>query len=79
MPFQPDELVEREVAIAGLLLRGFTAGQIAVRLRIGKRLVETHIKNMREKLNADNTVVMVTLLKTQPEHQQRTNDQQPES
>jgi len=63
MEFQPDKLTEREVEIASLLLRGFSTGQIAERIGIRKRLVDAHISNMREKLNADDTILLLKVLK----------------
>jgi len=71
MEFQPDRLTEREVEIAGLLLRGFSTSQISERMGIRKRLVDAQISNMREKLNAEDTILLLKVLK---EHSEKYDD-----
>jgi len=65
MEFHPDELTQREIEIAGFLLRGFSAGQIAEKIGIRKRLVDAHISNMREKLNAEDSILLLKVMKEQ--------------
>lgn len=71
MEFQPDRLTEREVEIAGLLLRGFSTSQISERMGIRKRLVDAQISNMREKLKAEDTILLLKVLK---EHSEKYDD-----
>jgi DNA-binding NarL/FixJ family response regulator len=52
MEFKHEELIEREIEIAGYLVLGFSLKHIAETTGLSKRLLVTHIKNMMEKLKA---------------------------
>lgn len=53
-------LTERELEILALLARGFTVKQVATRLGIGPRTVETHIAKIYRKLGVRNRVQAVS-------------------
>jgi Response regulator containing a CheY-like receiver domain and an HTH DNA-binding domain len=46
----PERLTARETEVASLLANGYTDREIAARLGIGRRTVETHAANVRAKL-----------------------------
>jgi DNA-binding CsgD family transcriptional regulator len=46
----PERLTARETEVASLLAKGYTDRDIAARLGIGRRTVETHVANVRAKL-----------------------------
>ena len=46
----PERLTARETEVASLLAGGYTDREIAARLGIGRRTVETHAANVRAKL-----------------------------
>ncbi|MBV1691428.1 helix-turn-helix transcriptional regulator [Novosphingobium sp. G106] len=54
-------LTKREFEILGLLAEGFSAKEIALKVAIGHRTVETHIDAMRLKLRARNRTHMVAM------------------
>ena len=54
MEFKKEALLEREIEIAGFLLQDFSLGQIASRLEVNKKIIKAHIRNMMQKLNAEN-------------------------
>ena len=56
---QVDILSEREIEVVKLFVEGFSYKEIAERLFISKRTVETHKKNILDKLNLKTTVDLV--------------------
>ena len=54
MEFKRETLLQREIEIAGFLLKGFSLQQIATRLEVNKKIIKAHIRNMMQKLNAEN-------------------------
>ena len=63
MEFKQEELVEREVEIAGYLQQDFSLKQIAEKTGIGKKLLAAHVRNMMEKLKAEDLSALIRLLK----------------
>ena len=63
MEFKHEELIEREIEIAGYLVQGFSLKHIAETMGLSKRLLVTHIKNMMEKLRAEDMSTLIKLLK----------------
>ncbi|MCL4151486.1 UNVERIFIED_CONTAM: hypothetical protein GTU68_050582 [Idotea baltica] len=55
------EISKREKEIVELLAQGLTQKEIANRLFISIRTVETHIKNCTQKLDARNTVNLISI------------------
>lgn len=56
---QNDILTEREIEVVKLFVEGYSYKEIAERLFISKRTVETHKKNILDKLNLKSTVDLV--------------------
>ncbi|MEJ7680526.1 MAG: LuxR C-terminal-related transcriptional regulator [Segetibacter sp.] len=63
MEFKKEELVDREVEIAGYLLQDFSLKLISKRTGLSKKLIAAHIHNMMKKLNAVNREGLMKLLK----------------
>jgi len=55
------ELSDRELEIIQYLLKGITAKEIADCLNISVCTVKTHLKNIREKLEAKNAAEIVAI------------------
>ena len=55
-------LSAREQEVAGLVAEGLTDREIAARLGLAHRTVQTHVANARHKLGADNRSHLVALL-----------------
>jgi len=53
-------LTDREIEILELLALGFTVKQVATRLRLSPRTVETHVAKLYRKLGARNRVQAVS-------------------
>ena len=51
----------REKDVINLLSKGFTQKEIAKKLYIGNRTVETHVKNLTTKMDAKNTTHLVSI------------------
>lgn len=64
MEFKQEELVEREIEIAGYLLQDFSLNQIAEKTALSKKHLSAHIRNMMKKLKAKDIVALIKLLKT---------------
>lgn len=62
MEFKHEELVEREVIIARLLVKGFSAKEISDQTGMGKRIVAAHIRNMKVKLQAKDLMLLIRAL-----------------
>jgi len=54
MEFKQEALLERELEIASYLLKRFSFEKIARHLGINKKIVKAHIRNMMQKLHAEN-------------------------
>ena len=55
----PEKLTKREVEILELISEGFTTKEVAQRMFISTRTVETHRANMMKKLNVKNTAELI--------------------
>jgi DNA-binding NarL/FixJ family response regulator len=62
MEFKHEELVEREVIIARLLVKGFSVKEISDQTGMGKRIVAAHIRNMKVKLQARDLMILIRTL-----------------
>ncbi len=63
MEFKQEELVEREIEIAPYLLQHFSLRQIADQLGVNKIIIKAHIRNMMQKLNAENIEDLIQSIK----------------
>jgi len=63
MEFKEEELVEREVEIAGYLLQDLSLKHISEKTGLSKKLLVAHIRNMMEKLKAENVSALIKVLK----------------
>ncbi len=63
MEFKQEELVERELEIAGYLVQDFSISHIAKTTGLTKKLLVAHIKNMMQKLKAGNMEALKRILK----------------
>ncbi len=63
MEFKHEELVEREIEIAGYLLNNFSLGQISEKTGLSKKHLAAHIQNMMKKLQAENIAELIKLIK----------------
>lgn len=63
MEFREEELVEREVEIARYLLQDLSLKHISEKTGLSKKLLVAHIRNMMEKLKAENISALIKVLK----------------
>ena len=63
MEFKQEELVEREIEIAGYLLQGFSLKMIAEKTGLSKKLLAAHLQNMMKKLKAEDMEALIKLIK----------------
>ena len=63
MEFKQEELVEREIEIAGYLMQDFSLKHISETTGLSKKLLVAHIRNMMEKLKAEDMHALIKLLK----------------
>jgi DNA-binding CsgD family transcriptional regulator len=63
MEFKQEALVEREIEIAALLMQDFSLSQIAGQLAVNKKIIKAHIRNMMQKLNAENIEDLIQSVK----------------
>jgi FixJ family two-component response regulator len=63
MEFKNEELVEREIEIAGYLVNNFSLKYISETTGLSKRLLVAHIRNMMEKMKAENVSALIKVLK----------------
>jgi DNA-binding NarL/FixJ family response regulator len=63
MEFKQEELVEREMEIGGYLLQDLSMKQIIEKTGLSKKLLVAHIRNMMEKLKAEDITTLIRLLK----------------
>ena len=64
MEFRKEELVEREIEIAGYLVLDFSLKQICDITGLQKKIIGAHIRNMMEKLGAKDMKTLIELLRT---------------
>lgn len=63
MKFKQEELVDREMEIAGYLLDDFSLRRIEKNTGLSKKHLDAHLKNMMEKLKANGMGDLIRLLK----------------
>ena len=63
MEFKQEELVEREIEIAGYLTQGFSLKHISEKTGLSKKLLIAHLRNMMEKLKVEDISALIKLLK----------------
>lgn len=63
MEFKKEELVEREIEIAGYLLQNFSLKMIAEKTGLSKKLLAAHLQNMMKKLKAEDMEALLKLIK----------------
>lgn len=63
MEFKNEELVEREIEIAGYLINNFSLKYISETTGLSKKLLVAHIRNMMEKLKTENVAALIKVLK----------------
>ena len=63
MEFKQEELIEREIKIAGYLVQNFSLKHISETTGLSRRLLVAHIKNMMKKLKAEDMSTLLKLLK----------------
>ena len=63
MEFKREELIEREIEIAGYLVQDFSLRHISGTTSISKRLLAAHVRNMMKKLAAEDMPELRRLLK----------------
>jgi DNA-binding NarL/FixJ family response regulator len=63
MEFKQEELVEREIEIGSYLVQDFSLKHISEKTGLSKKLLVAHIRNMMEKLKAEDMTALVKLLK----------------
>ena len=63
MEFRQEQLVEREIEIAGYLKLGLSLKQIAEVTGLSKKLLVAHVRNMMQKLKSENMVALIKTLK----------------
>jgi DNA-binding CsgD family transcriptional regulator len=54
MEFKKEELVDREIEIAGYLLQNFSLKQMSEKTGLSKKHLAAHLRNMMEKLGVEN-------------------------
>ncbi|MBD0366005.1 MAG: helix-turn-helix transcriptional regulator [Flavisolibacter sp.] len=63
MEFKQEALVEREIEIAAFLLQDFSFKRIANHLKVNEKIIKAHIRNMMQKLNAENIEDLIQSIK----------------
>ncbi len=63
MEFKQEELIAREIEIAGYLVQDFSLKYTAEKTGISKKLLVAHIRNMMEKLKAKDINELITLIR----------------
>ncbi len=68
MEFKQEAFVEREIEKAAYCLQDFSLPQIAGQLAVNKKIIKAHIRNMMQKLKAENIEDLIQSIKAkQPE------------
>ena len=63
MEFREEELVEREIEIAGYLREGFSIREIMVKTGLNKKIMTAHMRNMMEKLQCVSREDLIALIR----------------
>jgi len=63
MEFKQEELIEREIQIAGYLVQDFSLKHISETTGLNRRILVAHLKNMMKKLQAGDKSALIKLLK----------------
>ncbi len=63
MEFKNEELIEREIEIASLLMQQFSLNQISKKTGLSKKILTAHIKNMMQKLKAEDMPTLIKIIK----------------
>jgi len=63
MEFKQEGLVETEIVIAGYLLAGFSLRDISETTALSKKHLNAHIKNMMQKLKAEDMEELIKYLR----------------
>ncbi len=63
MEFKQEELIEREIQIAGYLVQDFSLNHISETTGLSRRILVAHLKNMMKKLQARDKSALIKLLK----------------
>ncbi|MCY7423221.1 MAG: LuxR C-terminal-related transcriptional regulator [Chitinophagaceae bacterium] len=63
MEFKKEQLVEREIEIAGYLLDNYSISKICEKTGLGKKHLAAHIRNMMEKLGVEDLGGLQKILK----------------
>jgi DNA-binding NarL/FixJ family response regulator len=56
---KPGSLSRREIEVLQLISQGLTTGEVAEKLFLSKRTIETHRQNMMEKMQVKNTAALI--------------------
>jgi len=62
MEFKNEELVEREIEIAGYLINGFSLKYISQATGLNKKLLSAHLRNMMKKLKSESMTELIKAL-----------------
>jgi len=62
MQFQKEELIDREIEIASYWLEGLSLKQISQKTKLNTKHLQAHLRNMMEKLGAENMLVLKEIL-----------------
>ena len=68
MEFKNNELIGREIEIAGLLMQRYSLNQISKRTGISKKILAAHIHNLMQKLKAEDLESLIQLLNVRFNH-----------
>jgi DNA-binding CsgD family transcriptional regulator len=63
MEFKNEELVEREIEIGKLLIQNISLKEIGEKTGLSSKLVNAHIKNMMQKMTANDLQLLIRVLK----------------
>jgi DNA-binding NarL/FixJ family response regulator len=63
MEFKQEELVEREIEIAGYLIQDFTLKIIAEKIGVNKKIIAAHLRNMMKKLKVKDIEALIKSIK----------------
>lgn len=63
MEFREEELIDREIEIAGYLHEGISLNEILVKTQLSKRMIAAHLRNMMKKMNCANREELIKLIK----------------
>lgn len=64
MEFKSDILVDRELEIAYYFRHAFSMERIVEKTGMNRRILQGHVKNMREKLHAEDTASLIKIIQS---------------